>query len=305
MYLPWLKRTHFAFSLSVLLAVVAVALLGSRASAVERKDIQTLGVPFVGSVGVQRTNADILAEEKRHEGEPIQADPIWRNEFEFERGRNLRREPGIAARRVDPAMPVNKLIYTPPGSRTDPTSSARRIGPQLHRRDTLRCEPTNAFPPDCDGAIGPTQYVVGVNGRIVSFNKFTGLQDGMMSYSTDASPTPFAPASAERSYGPLRPPVGTLVRPHDHQRVDSNRYLIGVSDAASNGVITWAPCGRTTSSSPRRSRLRSARLTPTTRRLGIDANALYMGGDGSASSFQQTDGFVVRRPRCWAAGRSS
>src|SRR4029078_478678 len=77
MYLPWLKRTHFAFSLSVLFAVLAITLLGSRADAA-RKDIQTLGVPVMGWVGGQRANADILAEEQRHEGEPTQADPLWR-----------------------------------------------------------------------------------------------------------------------------------------------------------------------------------------------------------------------------------
>ena len=42
--------------------------------------------------------------------------------------------------------------------------------------------PTNAFPPDCDGAVGPTQYVVGVNGRIVTFNKTTGVGDGVLNH---------------------------------------------------------------------------------------------------------------------------
>ena len=46
--------------------------------------------------------------------------------------------------------------------------------------------PTLAFPPDCMGAVGPTQYIVAVNGRIVTFNKTTGIADGVLNVTTNA-----------------------------------------------------------------------------------------------------------------------
>jgi hypothetical protein len=44
----------------------------------------------------------------------------------------------------------------------------------------------SAFPPDVMGAAGPTQYVVFVNGRIRTFNKVTGIADGVIDADPDA-----------------------------------------------------------------------------------------------------------------------
>ena len=46
---------------------------------------------------------------------------------------------------------------------------------------------TGAFPPDSMGAAGPSQFVVFVNGRIRTFNKTTGVADGVI----DADPDVF------------------------------------------------------------------------------------------------------------------
>jgi hypothetical protein len=43
-----------------------------------------------------------------------------------------------------------------------------------------------AFPPDVMGAAGPTQYVVFVNGRLRTFNKVTGIADGVINADPDA-----------------------------------------------------------------------------------------------------------------------
>src|SRR5262249_47194245 len=44
---------------------------------------------------------------------------------------------------------------------------------------------TGAFPPDSMGDVGPTQYIVAVNGRIRSFNKTTGVADAALNLDTD------------------------------------------------------------------------------------------------------------------------
>src|SRR5207237_1133288 len=42
------------------------------------------------------------------------------------------------------------------------------------------------FPPDSMGAAGPTQFLVGVNNRMRSFAKATGVADGVLDVSLDA-----------------------------------------------------------------------------------------------------------------------
>jgi hypothetical protein len=44
---------------------------------------------------------------------------------------------------------------------------------------------TRSFPPDSMGAAGPAQYIVAVNGRIRSFDKQTGVADGVINVDTD------------------------------------------------------------------------------------------------------------------------
>ena len=43
-----------------------------------------------------------------------------------------------------------------------------------------------AFPPDVMGAVGPTQYVVFINGRLRTFNKAIGTADGVLNADPDA-----------------------------------------------------------------------------------------------------------------------
>jgi hypothetical protein len=300
MYLPWLKRTHFAFSLSVLFAVLAITLLGSPADAA-RKDIQTLGVPVMGSVGVQRTNADILAEEQRHEGEPTQADPLWRNEFEWDRG-HLAQNPTSPLWASVPPMSADKLVYQPQGKAKNSVLSPQTLGVNFTGATLSGTNPTNSFPPDCDGAVGPTQYVVAVNGRIVSFNKATGLPDGAMSYSTD------------NFFNSVRAGSGTSDPMVRYDRLSGrwfvsiinvstpNRWLLGVSDAASNGTITLGTVWTYYFFVPATIPPSIGNCLTDYPSLGVDAQAIYMGGDEFCPSFQQTDGFVIRKSSVLSGG---
>src|SRR6185312_544237 len=44
---------------------------------------------------------------------------------------------------------------------------------------------TSGFPPDSMGAAGPTQFLVVINGRVRTFNKSTGVADGVLNTTTD------------------------------------------------------------------------------------------------------------------------
>ena len=149
---------------------------------------------------------------------------------------------------------------------------------------------TGAFPPDTMGTVGPTQYVVFVNGRLRTFNKTTGVADGVINADPDVF---FASVMT-----PVVAPVVLNFTSDPNVRYDrfsarwfltiidvpctngtctttaANRQMIAVSDAASNGVIS----GSTVWS------FFQFQGDPGTNfldypSLGIDVNALYIGGN--------------------------
>lgn len=163
---------------------------------------------------------------------------------------------------------------------------------------------TSSFPPDNMGAVGPTQFIVTVNGRIATYNKSTGLPDGVLNTDMD---TFFGSV--------MTPPVSSNFTSDPRVRYDRitkrwffliidvpggsgnlpNRVLIGVSQDSvitASTVIKYfyfqhdlvSPAGNTGSFFD----------YPT---LGIDNNALYIGGNVFASngSYQGTSAFVVNK----------
>jgi Carboxypeptidase regulatory-like domain/FG-GAP-like repeat len=165
---------------------------------------------------------------------------------------------------------------------------------------------TAAFPPDTTGAVGPTQYFVFLNGRLRTFNKTTGVADGVINASSDTffASTKTPPLAGEVVIStdpnirfdrlsnrwflnmidaPLNSTTGATTR--------VNRIMIAVSDAASNGTISgttvWTLYQFTG----------DATLFTDYQSMGMDASAMYVGGNmfTLAGSFSRTDGWVVRK----------
>ena len=172
-----------------------------------------------------------------------------------------------------------------------------------------------AFPPDCEGAVGPTQFVVFINGLIRTFNKGTGVADGVLNAEPDVF---FSPVRT-----PVSPPVIKDFTSDPQVRYDrlsarwfmtiidvpckdalcnktvGNRLLLAVSDAASAGTITsstvWTlfffhgdPFNFLDYPS-----------------LGVDAKALYIGGnmfDSTGTQFLGTNGYVVNKASVLGSG---
>ena len=173
---------------------------------------------------------------------------------------------------------------------------------------------TGAFPPDSMGAVGPTQYMLAVNGRIRSFTK-AGVADGVLNVGPD---TFFASV--------MTPVAGAVVLnfTSDPQiRYDrftarwyvtiidvpctnatctttaANRVLMAVSDAASNGTISGSTVWT----------FFQFQADPGTNfcdypSLGVDVNALYVGCNmfSNAGSFVGTNGYVIRKSSTLGAG---
>src|SRR5205814_8663569 len=73
----------------------------------------------------------------------------------------------------------------PPDAALDATATAASPqGISLNFTAATLAE-TGSFPPDSMGAVGPSQFILAVNGRIRSFDKNTGIADGVLNADTD------------------------------------------------------------------------------------------------------------------------
>jgi hypothetical protein len=209
------------------------------------------------------------------------------------------------------ALPVSRYPLNPP---TAPAREPNAIHTPSLSFDGATLADTGAFPPDSMGTVGPTQYVVFVNGRLRSFTK-AGAADGVL----NADPDVF--------FAPVMTPIGgsvVLNFTSDPQvRYDrfsarwflsiidvpctntscsataANRWLLAVSDAASNGTISASTSWT----------FFQFQADPGTNfcdypSLGIDVNALYVGCNmfTSAGSYAGANGYVVQKSSTLGAG---
>ncbi|MEO8167410.1 MAG: hypothetical protein ABI623_04125, partial [bacterium] len=162
---------------------------------------------------------------------------------------------------------------------------------------------TGAFPPDCNGAVGPTQFLVFLNGRIRTFNKSTGVADGVLNVDSDVF-----------FNSVMTPPTSSNFTTDPNVRFDRlsgrwflnmidvpggsgaivNRVMIAVSDGATiTGGTVWTYYQFTG----------DATYFTDYESLGIDANALYIGGNmfTTAGAFNSTKGWVIPKAPLVAA----
>jgi hypothetical protein len=253
----------------------------------------TAAEPWVGEMGVTQTTAEIMArgvDFKRNGRLPFKTPkqrPRGRVNFE-----NLLLSPDSAD--ATNSAPANDVVAE------GFSSSLSFTGATL--------ADTDAFPPDSMGAVGPAQYVVAVNGRLRSFNKHTGVADGVL----DVNPDVFFEVA-------MTPPATNNFTSDPRVRYDrlsgrwfliiidvpgrsgalANRIMIAVSDS---GVITpstvWTFFQFQHDLVAPQSSADNGKFAdyPT---LGIDAHALYIGvnifGTRGVGSFANTTGFVVRK----------
>ena len=254
--------------------------------------------PWTGFAGVTETTAAIMAREAAGRlpamGRTVRPGrvPAMRGRPQHPAAHELERT-GLAAARTAPAPAV---AQTPSSSFTGATLAD-----------------TGAFPPDSMGAVGPSQFVVAINGRLRTFNKASGVADGVLDTMMDSFfASVMTPVSPNFTSDPrirydrlsgrwfvqiIDVPGGNGTSP--------NRVLLAVSNAASAGVITastvWtyfffkhdtvSPPGDTGDFAD----------FPT---LGVDANALYVGVNvfAPSGSFVNSTGFVVRKSSVLGAG---
>ena len=164
-----------------------------------------------------------------------------------------------------------------------------------------------AFPPDSMGAIGPSQYIVAINGVIRTFDR-KGLVDPTLNVDTDvffaSAMTPKGGAVTSNFTSDPRIRYDRITQrwfivmidvPNDGVNTFANRVMIAVSDTPHiSSATTW----------------RFFFFNPTANfvdypTLGIDNNALYIGANIfnlPGTALINTDGYVVRKSSLLGAG---
>ena len=295
-----MKRHFRRSSAWTLVLGLVLGLQAPGSSAAPAGDIP--GVPYIGARGISETVTQIMARQRLADLGPVKPQRIM-PEHDVDRS-GLPQDPAApTAPSWPPRLPGQPRIA---GSSSPQTPGLSFTGATL--------ADTGAFPPDSMGTIGPTQFVVFVNGRIRTFNKTTGVADGVI----NADPDVFFSSVMT----PVAPPVVLTFTSDPQVRYDrlsgrwflsiidapctnvscsalaANRWLLAVSNAASGGTITGSTVwtfffftGDATNFLDYPS-------------LGVDANALYTGGNmfTPAGSFVGSNGYVVRKSSVLGAG---
>ncbi len=246
------------------------------------------GTPWVGAMGVRRTTAQIMVVQRRLAA-AIGPQVIPRPE-----------PPDRRHLPQNPASPASAGEIVP-APRTMAAGSAR-IGLSAGTNFLgATLAQTGAFPPDSMGAVGPTQFLVGVNGRIKVFSKsgtvgaLNASMDTFFSIVRNGSSTTDPRVRYDRLTQKWFVTIINVDQP--------NRVLLAVSDGPTiTGATVWtffyfeqdlvSPTGDGTCLAD----------YPT---LGLDANALYIGVNqfcGAQQTFSNSAAFVVRKTSITGAG---
>jgi hypothetical protein len=271
---------------------------------------QEVGVPTEGERGIERTTAEVM--EAQANAPASYSGPRLMPEHELPGRQYLPQDPNARAVARTPTSTARVAVADTAATSAPQTTSTNFTGATL--------ADTGAFPPDSMGAVGPTQFVVFVNGRLRTFTKATGAADGVINADPDVF---FASVMTPVSGGSLNvnftsdPMVRydratsrwflTIIDVPSLNAVGDlpNRYLIAVSDAASNGVISGSTVWTFYFVQQNTVGGGDSNEFLDYPSLGIDNNALYMGGnmfDATTSAFNGCTAFVIRKSSVLSGG---
>ncbi|MBI1803449.1 MAG: putative Ig domain-containing protein [Ignavibacteriae bacterium] len=263
---------------------------------------EIIGTPWIGGRGVALSTSEIMARARELNARGVQQPVRKHPEHEVDR-KHLPLNPFSPNVSQWPPRPIEQKSTQESGVLAPQTLSTNFTGVTL--------ADAGAFPPDGMGAIGPTQFIVDVNGRIRSFDKSTGIADGVLDVNTDVffSSVMTPPLATNFTSDPrirydrlsgqwmaimIDVPGGSGTQP--------NRILLAVSNTSTITLSTvWTYFYfRQDSVLP----LGNANQFADYPTLGIDNNALYIGCNmfNSSGAFTGTTGFVVRKSSILGAG---
>jgi len=246
-----------------------------------------------GAAAAQRTTADIMAAAA---ADAVPSVPRARTGA-------VKAPPNRRLLSSNPSRPaVPALHAVPKMAMADVPSLAPTIA--TPNTDVVTLADTSVVPPDTMGDVGPTQYLVGVNGRIRTIGKATGTADGVLDANIDtffdsvrnAQITTDPRVRYDRRVGRWYVLIINLALP--------NRFLLAVSDTAViSGSTVWTfhfwandRLGEGTSDA----------CVSDYPSLGVDEDALYVGANQycgpnlGAVSYDSSSGYVIPKAQLLA-----
>lgn len=250
--------------------------------------------PWVGERGITETVDEIMARER--------ATPIFKNppplylgpEHEIDRWWV---KPNPTSPRVSQWPPAGK---SGAGALKSERGGGGRLTPQAIGTDFdgANMNESGFVPPDSNGAVGPTQILVGVNGRIKVFDRNGSL--GPLNTTMDVF------------FNSVRNGSGVSDPQVRYDRLSGRWIVIGITTVSSNNRIVIAvSSGSTITGSGSFTFFQFQQNLPSPSgnnnqfadycSLGVDANALYIGCNMFNGSFNTT-GWVIKKTSVLGAG---
>lgn len=244
------------------------------------------------------------------QGKPVQGPPGVNERMDAITARNKSKEVAAHAKHTYLFRGVPSSHST--GAETNGAAPAGPSGPNIQTLNSnlnftaATFNDCSGWPPDTMGAIGPTQFITALNGRVRSFNKTNGVADGAIDVDTDAffQSVMTPPASSNFTTDPR-------IR---YDRLSGRWFIIMIDVPGQQGnlpnrvMIAMSDSGTITSSTvwtffEFAGDASNFADYPT---LGIDANALYIGANifstSGSGSFVNTSAFVVRKSSLISGG---
>ncbi len=240
-------------------------------------DDQIEGVRYVGDPPIVETVAEIMERQKAQPSEKF--DP---NFIPTKIGHERYRPKKISPDRSSSAFAdlVGEII--------DPTWLLPQIVGTSIAGPGRTSDSINSIPPDSVGDVGPTQVLMHANGRIKVYDKFTGAVGGL-----DVADTTF--------WNSVRNGVGISDPRVEYDRLSGRWFLCMINVAnTSNRIMIAVSSGPTITDA---SSFSFFQITPAANfidypTLGVDNNALYIGGNiftSSVGTFARTDAWVINK----------
>jgi hypothetical protein len=297
-------KRRVALAVLSVVALVALAGLGSTTSAAPGENQTSTGEPWTGARGITVSTAQLMARQRAAD---------WGLAGQGSKNRPEPHEEPVPNGGEEPVEP-----HGPPKGPGSPTKQTRlgeaAIGPQSNLTTgtsflgARRLGPDGAVfrPPDSMGAVGPTQVLVIVNGRIRVFDK-----DGSNHHVLDMTDSQFwAPVNnlpdvtdPEVEYDRLsqRWVLSQINFDHTQPSLVNNRIMLAVSDSATiTPTTTWTYHFFTQNGPNPAATARFADYP----QMGVDKNAIYIGTNEFSSSgpFTGTTAYVIRKSTAFTTG---
>ena len=242
-------------------------------------DGQIKGETFTGEPGITETVEQIMERERNTPKKPFDPNKVEPTKPELEYKPNKKPLPGSLDVPSFPVQPPDKPL---PESVQSPQTIGTSIAGPGRNADGI-----GSIPPDSIGDVGPTQVLMHANGRIKVYDKLTGAVGGL-----DVTDSTFW-TSVSGGVGISDPRV-------EYDRLSGRWFLcmINVSNTL-NRVMIAVSSGPTITNTASFTFFQFATATqfldyPT---LGVDANALYIGGVifSGAGSYASSRGYVINK----------